>query len=424
MSKNLIHSEGFKERHRQAQKYFSRERLLTFPVVILLLVQKSAKSMQLVLNEMCLKLKLPLLSSSAFTQARAHLKHTAFIELNQKAVVEIMYQDGQYQRYQGMRLLAVDGSKIYLPREAALLAEFGGTAKNQQEPTLYPFGLISVMYDVLNHVALDSQLAPGRAYEGQLALSHLEHSQAGDLLLFDRNYPSYQLLAAVRQQKCHFVARCSRVSFKTARQMFAGQGPDSQIVTLKPQQTHRAKVVQQGLPAEIRVRFVRVMLTSGEMEILVTSLLDEQLFPTADFGPLYFLRWGCETFYDLLKSRLQLENFTGRTVEAVKQDFYATIYISGLESLLTAETNQQLQAKADTNQYAQKVNQAVSFNAIKNHVFELLYLEPDEEQLLARLQQLFLIKPTSIRPARAVPRPKFSAPRRLNYHKRSKKVIF
>ena len=86
--------------------------------------------------------------------------------------------------------------------------------------------------------------------------------------------------------------------------------------------------------------------------------------------------------------------------------------------------NQQLQAKADTNQYAQKVNQAVSFNAIKNHVFELLYLEPDEEQLLARLQQLFLIKPTSIRPARAVPRPKFSAPRRLNYHKRSKKVIF
>ena len=160
------------------------------------------------------------------------------------------------------------------------------------------------------------------------------------------------------------------------------------------------------------------------MEILVTSLLDEQLFPTADFGPLYFLRWGCETFYDLLKSRLQLENFTGRTVEAVKQDFYATIYISGLESLLTAETNQQLQAKADTNQYAQKVNQAVSFNAIKNHVFELLYLEPDEEQLLARLQQLFLTKPTSIRPARAVPRPKFSAPRRLNYHKRSKKVIF
>jgi hypothetical protein len=44
-----------------------------------------------------------------------------------------------------------------------------------------------------------------------------------------------------------------------------------------------------------------------------------------------------------------LENFTGTSVEAVKQDFYATIFICGLESLLTHEANQRLQAKsADT----------------------------------------------------------------------------
>lgn len=424
MGKKLIHSEEFKERHRTAKKYFSRDRILTFPIVMLLLLQKSAKSVQLVLNEMSLKLNLPLLSSSAWTQARAHLKHTAFIELNQKGVVEIMYQDDQYERYQGLRVLGIDGSKIYLPQEEALIAEFGGTAKNQQEPTIYPFGLISVMYDVLNRVALDSQLAPGAAYEGDLAMNHLAHCQAGDLLLFDRNYPSYELLAAIGQKNCHFVARCSRASFKTARQMFEGQGPDSQIVTLKPQQTHRAKIVQQGLPPEIKVRFVRVILSTGEMEILVTSLLDEEQFPTPEFGSLYFQRWGCETFYDLLKNRLQLENFTGRTVEAVKQDFHATIYISGLETLLTAETNQHLQAKLHTNRFAQKVNQSVSFNAIKLHVFELLYLEPDEDLLLARLQKLFLTKPSSIRPGRSIPRPKFSASRRLNYHKRSKKVIF
>lgn len=424
MSKKLIHSDQFKARHRTDPKYFSRKRWLTFPLLLLVLLQKSAKSMQLVLNEMCLKLKLPLLSSSAFTQARSHLKHSAFIELNQKAVVAVMYQDGEYERYQGRRVLAIDGSKIYLPLAEALVAEFGGTAKNQHENTIYPLGLMSVMYDVLNKVALDSQLAPGLAYEGDLAEAHLEQCQAGDIVLIDRNYASYQLLATIVQHQCDFVARCSRASFKTAREMFAGQGADSQIVTLKPQQTHRSRLTHQGLPTELTVRFIRHTLPTGEMEILVTSLLDEELYPTPAFGPLYFLRWGCETFFDILKNRLLLENFTGRTVEAVKQDFYATIYISGLETLLTAEATQQLQAKAAPNRYAQQVNHAVSFNAIKAHVFDLFYLEPDEERLLARLQQLFLTKPTAIRPDRSVPRPKVSASRRLNYHKRSKKVIW
>jgi hypothetical protein len=70
----------------------------------LVLIQKSLKSMQLVLNEFCDKLQLPLVNSSAFTQARGNLNHTAFIELNQAAVVQVCYQEGDYQRYKGFRL--------------------------------------------------------------------------------------------------------------------------------------------------------------------------------------------------------------------------------------------------------------------------------------------------------------------------------
>ncbi len=42
---------------------------------------------------------------------------------------------------------------------------------------------------------------------------------------------------------------------------------------------------------------------------------------------LYRLRRGIETFYGLLKTRLALENFTGISAEAVRQDFYATVYL-------------------------------------------------------------------------------------------------
>jgi hypothetical protein len=388
------------------------------------MIQKSAKSMQLVLNEFLEKLKIPLVSSSAFSQARSHLSYKAFIELNQEAIVKVCYGDGEYERYKGFRVLGVDGSKIYLPAQEAIIKEFGGTPKNQQSAQIQPFALASVMYDVLNRIAVDSQLAEAKSYEVDLALNHLVHTQADDLLLFDRNYPSYLLLATLQQQQRNFVIRCSRASFKPIRQMFADQGPDSQIVRLKVPSSQAKQIKQLNLPPELTVRLVRVWLDSGQMEILITSLLDETLYPTADFGHIYFLRWGTETFYDLLKTRLQLENFTGKTVAAIKQDFYATIYISGLESLLTDQAQSILLDRSPANKYPQQVNRAVSFNTIKNHVIELLFTEPDEDMLLDKLTLIFLSKPTAVRKNRSVPRSRSSPSKRLQFHKRFKKICF
>lgn len=419
-----MYDEGYKDRNRTEKRFFSRERVLTFGVMMLILLQKSAKSMQLVLNEFCEKMKLPLVTSSAFSQARKQIKAEAFIELNQKAIVGVMYGDEEYKRYKGFRLLGVDGSKVYLPPEEAIIAKYGGTAKNQHSAKIEPFGLASVLYDVLNEIALDAVLAPGKAYEVDLARGHLAHTQAQDLLLFDRNYPSYLWLASLVDKQLDFVGRCSRSSFKAVQAMFAGQGAASQIVTLKVTSKQRKMVRQWGLPEQITVRLVRLTLDSGEIEVLITSLLDQQRYPSAEFGPLYFMRWGSETFYDLIKNRLLLENFTGRTVEAVEQDFHATIYISGLETLLTQEANQLLAAKSLANRYPLKVNQAVSFNAIKNHVTDLLFTQPDEDLLLDQLTQIFLLKPTAIRKDRSVPRPKPSSARSLRFHKRFKKICF
>jgi len=70
---------------------------------------------------------------------------------------------------------------------------------------------------------------------------------------------------------------------------------------------------------------VTVRLSTGELEILVTSLLDEEGYPTAAFKEIYNLRWGVETLYDVVKNRLSLENFSGKTAHAVLQDFHALI---------------------------------------------------------------------------------------------------
>ena len=56
-----------------------------------------------------------------------------------------------------------------------------------------PYALASVLYDVLNRVALDAVLGKARAYEVDLAVAQLMHTRPGDLLLLDRNYPSYRI---------------------------------------------------------------------------------------------------------------------------------------------------------------------------------------------------------------------------------------
>lgn len=204
--------------------------------------------------------------------------------------------------------------------------------------------------------------------------------------------------------------------------MLKGEGADSQTVTLTPCAGQLPVIRAAGLPETLTVRFVRVLLSTGEFEVLVTSLLDEVLYSTHDFLELYGLRWGVETFYGLVKTRLTLENFTGLGVEAVKQDFYATVYLSGLESILT-ETAQALLDTKDT-QHPQKVNRAVSFNALKTQAFALLMDSLDTDVIIQKLTALFLQNPCLERKGRNTPRKKPSDTVLLNYHKRLKKQCF
>lgn len=197
-SQELITDKAFKGRHRKNAKVFMRERKLTFSIVMVPILQKSLKSLQLRINEFMLVLGRETLTNSAFTQARANLKHTAFIELNRKAVVDILYGDETFKRYQGMRVLGIDGSKILLPKTPDIIKEFGQILYSNDHPDVigaHPYGLASALYDVLNHVAVDSILGQAKDYEVDLAIRHLEWTNEADLLVCDRNYPFYYFIS-------------------------------------------------------------------------------------------------------------------------------------------------------------------------------------------------------------------------------------
>lgn len=301
MTRHLLTDEGFKGRHRVCDQAFTRVRCLPFAVVLVLILRKSVKSLQNVVNEAMAWLMVEPVTASAFSQARYKLQHTAFIELNQRAVVESRYRDADFRTFWGFRVLGVDGSKVLLPDSEDVCEAFGTIAysngKNPQIQGEHPYALASVLYDVLNRLALEATLGRADAYEVDLAIGHLAHTGPTDVLIMDRNDPSYRLLAELTQRQRHFVIRCSAASFGAARRMLRGEGPDSQVVTLAPCAEQAPLMRQLGLPQALTVRFVRVRLSTGEWEVLVTSLRDEVAYPTAGFLELYHGRWGVETFY-------------------------------------------------------------------------------------------------------------------------------
>lgn len=427
--------ESFLVRHRVRPQDFTRRRKLPFLFVMLFILQKTVRSVQRhlhdFLQQVADELALDGATPGAFTHARAKLKHTAFIELSQECVLPAIYANpaSPPKLWRGHRLLGMDSSILRLPNNPELRAAFTPVdVLCQLGPTGVGMaqGRISVLYDLLNRVGLDARLEPSALGEVELAIQQLSQAQAGDVVISDRGYAGYHFLAAQQRLGLHFVVRCSKGSFAPAQELFrANQAGVSRVATLRAPAADQAWLKRAGWPLELTVRLVSVRLSTGALEVLVTSLLNEELYPTEEFLELYGRRWNHETFYLMLKSRLDLENFSGETAEAVRQDFYAAVLLCNLESILTQSAQETLAARGAENprQHPQQVNRANSYHALKSRLFELLESSRAPEETLVELQKMFLATPVSVR-QRGAKRNKPSPDRSYHYQKRVKKMVF
>lgn len=417
----LTLSVSYSERHKTSKEAFIRERKLPFQSVLQLLLRKSVKSLQLVLNEWFDSLDKKL-SASAFTQARSKFRHTAFIELLEECVVKVMYEGGDYKEFKGRRLVALDGSTLRLPNTEATREHFGiikyVNGKKTREMNRVE-AKMTVLYDVLNKIPISAKLNAGRTNDIKACRQHLTDLNKNDVVIADRAFGAYQFFAEVMAQNADFIVRCKYKTFGRYHQLETSTDAVDRTVLIHP-----VGYVKKGEIAKfLRVRFVKIVLSNGEIEILATSLLDTKKFPPDDFKELYRLRWGIETYFQVLKSRLCLDNFTGKSVESIHQDFYSTIFLSGLETILTDDANQSLSSRKTKNTL--QVNKAQSFHVIKHNVIKLMNKPPPDFE--KRITALFIQNPTSVRPGR------FRLPRNtkdettvkaLNFQRYARKHVF
>jgi hypothetical protein len=325
--------------------------------------------------------------------------------------------------WQGRRVLGVDGSYLNLPDTDETRRVFS-VQTNQHPGGEQVQALASVLYDLRNDLGLSAALGPKQAEKNLLFETHLAVTQRDDVLVCDRAYADYSVMAMLFAWQCHFVIRFPRQSF-TAVNAFGAASAQERVVTLEVPSSARAYVSQHQLPTTLRVRLIKVLLVSGEVEVLGTDLLDARTYPASEFKTVYGWRWQHETYHDRIKNIFELERFSGKSVQAIKQDFYGVIFLATLESILSKPAQAELTAQGEARQCrsAPQVNRAVSYVTVLDHIVPLLSdLHRSPASTLAAIERLLLTSPTRPRPGRRVPRHKRSAAYRLRFAKYGKRI--
>ncbi len=201
--------------------------------------------------------------------------------------------------YRGMRTMALDGFVVDLPDTPANERAFGRPGSGRA-PGAFPQARVLALCETGSHVLWRSLIKP--CHRGEVTMAHylLRFLQPDMLLLWDRNFLSYQTVFEVRQRRAHLLARIkSNRIFEPIRVLEDG----SYLAKLYRDAADR-KQDRDG----ILVRIIEYTFDdpgrpgSGEPHRLLTTLLDADRDPARTLVVLYHERWEEEVTIDELKT--------------------------------------------------------------------------------------------------------------------------
>ena len=394
----------------ETEKDFTRERKLPMERIAGLIINMPKRSLSIEVQEFFESLGKDLApcTKGAFCSQRSKLKALFFEAWNQWLVSSFYHHYGdKVKRWRNFRVLAVDGSTAYLINKKEVVDYFG-TQDNQH--VCVPMARAMQVQDILNDITVWGKISPIKESEQSIMARQVCGLYEDSLTLFDRGYPSFALMYLMNNQEAprHFVMRC-KVGFNKEVGRFMKGSKNSKVIDMKATPHAIATLREHGYiittGTTIKVRMVKVPLSSGEMEILLTNLYDQNLYTNEDLKYLYGLRWGIETTYGKQKNQLQMEQFSGHRVICIQQDYAAGLFVANLQSLIEKQCEGYLEQVNDKRIHQYKINRNVSWAALKHNIVKL-FLENNPKQVLLKLQTAFERNLEPVRPGRQNPRRK------------------
>lgn len=220
-----------------------------------------------------------------------------------------------------------------------------------------------------------------------------------DLLIFDRCYASHLLFFYLQKRGVQFCFRMKKNWWKVV-ETFYNSTKQSDVVNLELPARDKEEAERLGITKKkIKVRLVRIALENGETEILLTSLVNEEIITPAHLKELYGLRWPIEESYKTFKHKVCIENFSGKSQKAILQDFYVKILIMNLTAVAVRPINEALKKKAVKVKYSHQVNFIEAIATMKKAVVSFFVSGKTGEAIKRVIRRLSTIT-EPIRPGR------------------------
>lgn len=339
---------------------FTRDRILTADRIVAMIIESAKQSLQTRLCDFGVKFMDGVYASKqAFSKQRQFVNPEYIREFYDEAVEEIL-TNGELDTFKGLHLTGVDGTRIACENTPELIAEFGCSGPKKDACT----ALASTAYDLIERVSFDCQIGSYSQSERNLLDRHLDKLEVFGaekfMIVADRGYASYDLMGTLIDKEFRFLLRLS----DSWASIIAYMADASDRYFYYDHNGNR-----------YNIRALKIEL-EDKAEYLVTNL-GEDMLTLDEAKHIYGLRWKIETFYSILKTELELENFSGKTKNAVVQEFYATLALANVCQCFINDADKVIaeESKNKNNTYIHQSNRRQSIGRIVPVFLECVFTD-------------------------------------------------
>jgi hypothetical protein len=264
-----------------------------------------------------------------YCRARAKLATGVLRRLTRHVAQGLEQQALDGWRWRGRQVVLVDGFTARLPDTPENQAVY--PQPNTQRPGLgFPLLRVVALLSLATAACHGLALGPYQGKESgepSLFRTLLEQVPAGAIVLADRFYCSYFLVALLQSGGVDVVVRLHQCRARRFRRSAGAEVADQVVVWPKPEQPEwMDDATYTALPETLAVRVIQKAITIPGFRVkklqVVTTLLDTAAYPTEAIADLYHKRWHVELDIRAIKATLQMEELRCLTPFMVEKEIW------------------------------------------------------------------------------------------------------
>jgi hypothetical protein len=286
------------------------------------------------------RVPIPSSSTAAYCKARQRFPQTSLEQILSQTS-GALHRRASPSGFQQRRVVVVDGTGLSMPDTPANQARW--PRQSQQKPGCgFPQARLSACFCLHSGALLSHRIGNRKQQELPLLRDQWEILEPNDILLGDKAYCSYYDIANLQSRDVDTVvtlgirkptAESDAVAVLGNGDLLVRWKRPKHVATLSYDEKKWAALPETLLMRQIRVRVSQPGFRSNEF-CIVTTLTDQQQYPSEMIADLYLQRWDVELFLRDLKTSMGMDILRCKTPEMIEKEIIMHLIVYNCVRLL------------------------------------------------------------------------------------------